>query len=850
MSFKFYGLFLTAILIIFSSCGHDEDPFASGSGGINATFKANYDVISSVGIARGGDETLSAPDVSKFSVHLIKEDGSFDKKWASFAEFPKDDKFTTGAYTLEGNYGSMDDEGFDKPYFYGKTDFNVYDGETSQVSVLCELANTMISIEYTDAFKNYFKDYSAAVHSVGGTYVDFVKDETRAAYVKPGNISIKLSLTKTNGVTTTFEPAQIPNAEAKTHYKIKFDVNGGEVGEGTLLISFDSTTESVPVEVQLSNELFNAAPPTIKSTGYDNNSPVNVMEGDAAPNKLQSLVTALSGINSVILTTSSESLKSNGWPEEIDLVAATEAQKTLLSNLGLSVKGLWGNVDKMATVDFTEVVKNLKVVNGSSTHTFTLQVKDKYTKVCETPVVLTVNTPSVNLAIGQPENIFVGQASTEAIITYNGSDFESNVKIMAINEYGAWTPCTVNSVTKNQNTYTVVFKLPPSNENVKVKASYKNGMKESNTVTYVRINPSYSISVGETSVWAKKAVVKFIVDDTNLLDLMTQYAVIYLKTGASDWKKATIVRNSAAGTIDVVGLSPSTLYTVRASLSENPSNTSFSNEESFTTESITDLPNGNFENGSGTIAISSINQGGKYSNLTNWVAKYNTTSINVNEPDGWASVNAKTCSMNASTKNTWFMVPSTYIIAAAQSGNNAVEIRNVAWDLAGTEPGRDTRGDTQNWSSKVPNIANRAAGKLFLGTYAFDSSSSTETYNEGFAISSRPSKLNGYYKYSNDANDNDEKGVVMIQVLNGNDIIGTGTLNLSAAGDYTPFSVPVAYSALDKKATGIKVMFSSSNHASYSISTENANVKTTNYAQPAISTGAVLCVDNVSLSYE
>lgn len=850
MSFKFYGLFLTTILIVFSSCGHDEDPFASGSGGINATFKANYDVISSVGIARGGDETVAAPDVNEFSVHLMKEDGSFDKKWASVSEFPKGDKFTTGNYTLEGSYGNIDEEGFDKPYFYGKTDFNVYDGETTQVSVLCELANTMISIEYTDAFKNYFKDYSATIHSAGGTYVDFAKDETRAAYVKPGNISIKLSLTKTNDVTTTFEPAQIANAEAKTHYKIKFDVNGGEVGNGTLLISFDSSTESVPVEVQLSNELFNAAAPTIKPAGYDNNSPVNIMEGDAAPGKLQSLITALSGISNVILTTSSESLKSQGWPEEIDLVAATESQKTLLSNLGLSVKGLWGNVDKMATVDFTEVVKNLKVRNGSSIHTFTLQVKDKYTKVCETPVVLTVNTPSVELSIAQPENIFIGQASTEAIVTYNGSDFESNVRMMAINEYGAWTQCTVKSVVKNQNSYTVQFNLPASNENVKVKASYKNGMKESNVVTYTRINPDYSISVGETSAWAKKAVVRFIVDNPDLLELMTQYAVIYVKTGASDWKKASIVRNSASGTIDVIGLSPSTLYTVRASLSESPSNTNFSNEESFTTESVAELPNGDFETVSGTIAISSINQGGKYSNLSNWVAKYNTTSINVNEPDGWASVNAKTCCTGATTKNTWFMVPSTYIVSAAQSGNNAVEIRNVAWDLAGTEPGRDTRTDTQNWSSKVPNIANRAAGKLFLGSYAFDSSSNTETYNEGFALASRPSKLNGYYKYSNDANDSDEKGVVVIQVLNGNDIIGTGTMNLTATGNYAAFSVPVAYSVLDKKATGIKVMFSSSNHASYTLSTENANVKTTNYAQPAISTGAVLCVDNVSLSYE
>lgn len=858
MSLKLWGS-LSVLTLILSSCVADKDPLTAGQGAIAATFSANYNVNTATKIDRSGEIAVITPDINDFKVHLMKEDGSYDKKWDSVAEFPgskskstsnPEEGFSTGAYIIETYYGDVEVEGFDKPYFFGKKEFSVYDGETSAVSVVCELANTMVSINYTEAFKNYFSDYSATVHSMGGEYIKFAKSETRAAYVKPGTITMEMSLTKTNGVKSTFSPAQITNALAKTHYRITFDVNGGEVGDAQLLISFDSSTEVEPITIDLSDELMNAPAPTIKPTGYANETPIDILEGDAAPNELKALLTAMSGISVVTLTTSSESLISKGWPAEIDLTKATEAQKTLLTGLGLNVKGVWGNVDKMATVDFTNVIKNLRVTNGNSTHLFTLQVKDKYTKVCETPLTLTVSAPAVELSIAKPSDIFIGQSTTTAIVTYNGTNFEQNIKMKAVNEYGVWADCTTTNVSNVGNIFTVTYNLPPSNESVKVKASYKNGMKESNVVTYTRINPNYAISTDETTVWAKKAVIAFNPDDPTLKSQMTTYATIYIKTSSSQWAKATMVKNTSAGTIDVVGLAPSTPYTVKATLSDSPSNTTFSNEVSFVTEAALDLPNGNFETLASTISIGSINQGGKYSNLTNWAAKYNTTSINVSEPTGWASVNAKTCSLNASSKNTWFMVPSTYSISSAQSGSYAMEIRNVAWDIAGSEPGRDTRGDTQNYSGKAPGFADRSAGKLFLGIYTFDAGSKTESYNEGLSFSARPSRLTGYYKYSNDANDTSEKGVVVVTLLNGDVVIGTGTTPLSAVEEYTAFSVPVIYSVFNQKATSIKVLITSSNHASYTQSTETANIKTTNYLQPAISTGAVLCVDNLSLSYE
>ena len=45
-------------------------------------------------------------------------------------------------------------------------------------------------------------------------------------------------------------------------------------------------------------------------------------------------------------------------------------------------------------------------------------------------------------------------------------------------------------------------------------------------------------------------------------------------------------------------------------------------------------------------------------------------------------------------------------------------------------------------------------------------------------------------------------------------------------------------------------MVASSNHASYSIEEESRNIKTSDYLETAVSTGAELTVDQLSLLYE
>lgn len=169
----------------------------------------------------------------------------------------------------------------------------------------------------------------------------------------------------------------------------------------------------------------------------------------------------------------------------------------------------------------------------------------------------------------------------------------------------------------------------------------------------------------------------------------------------------------------VKGLQPGTSYKLRANFFEV-----YSNIAEVTTENGAGVPNGDFEELTETINISGMNQGGRWRATMVGGFYQNTCSFQIKEPSNWASVNRKTCNENASNKNSWFIIPSTYNTSlfwsstvpsysifgggktetpaiyqnlSAQTGSNAMVIRNVAWDENGISP--DDYSDTMTSSN-------------------------------------------------------------------------------------------------------------------------------------------------------
>lgn len=829
MNFKLF-MPLTAFALIAASCQNDDLMGSTkGSGTISPEFTIDYSVSNPRTESRATEQASVAPSLEEFSFRLVKDDGKFEKSVTGLGQFAGME-IPVGAYSLEATYGDVDNEGIDAAYFYGNATFSVYDGEEATPALVAKLANTAVSVEYTEAFKNYFTEYSTQIHSSNSaTYIDMANDETGWAYVKPGDISVTLNVTKQNGVSGQVEALKITNAAVGTHYHVVVDANGGEVGNESILVSFDATTEVEEIEIPV--DVLVTPAPVITPAGFTSGTAIDILEGDEAEGTLKVSILAEGGLQNVILSSSTATEAMSALAGDVDLMTATDAQKTALQSVEIECLGLWNNPDKMAVIDLTKMLKYLSAAGGqSSTHTFSIKVVDKLNKTCD-PVVLTVNAPKPVLTISNPADLHFGDATASFDFYYNGKDLENKVVFQVNNAMGVLVNTTIASANPiGDNLYRVTINIPNSDDDLRVMATYNN--TNSDVVTIKRI---VSVVANDYDVWATSAMIQIAPSS------------LYNKVSSVSLNGTTRSETfNSMGQCTFTGLTAGTHYNVEVTLENGNSYTA-----SFDTENAVAVPNGDFENIAQTINVSSINQGGTWSSTSHWTAQQTTTSYNVSEPTGWASVNAKTCCLSAATQNTWFVVPSTFNTSEAQSGSTAMTLRNVGWDLNGSVPGRSTNTNNTNYSKKSATVANRAAGKLFLGTYSFNSSSSSEAYTEGVEFGSRPLALNGFYKYTRDGNDATEQGVVTVTLLNGSTVIATGTANLDPASDFTSFTASLNYSNSKLKATTLKIMITSSNHASYNMSDETSSIKTTDHMSETeqVTRGAQLTIDNLTFTY-
>ena len=818
MNFKLF-LPLTALAMLVASCQDDNKGLTKGQGTISPEFTIDYSVTNprTMSRAENGKETVpNAPELSSFSFHLWKDDGKFDKTYTGLGGFVGA-QFPVGAYSLEAFSGDIEEEGLGKPYFEGSTTFNVYDGEQAQPTLVAKLANTAVSVEYTEAFMKYFTADSTEIHSSNGTNYITMPELTTAgtesewAYVKPGNVDINITVTKQNGVSGTVKAATIENALPATHYHVTIDANRGEVGNATITVSFDDATTLEPIEIDVSGDILVTPAPVLTAHGFTSGTPIEILEGDAAEATLKVNILAQGDVASVKLNTSSPTPELSSLQGDVELLTATEEQKNALTTLGVTTKGVWSGVGQVAEIDFTNILQNLKVANGVSDHIFTITVVDKLNRTCE-PVVLKIQAPKPVLVISNQQELAYGQTTAEFDFTYNGKDIQNKVKFQATNAGDDWEDCTYSSVVDNGGgSYHVVINIPLRSSDSKVRAIYNK--TTSAEYTFKR---KIELAAADYDVWATKATVSM-----SPAAMRSQVTAIYLDkvqkgTAFNDYSQFTFT-----------GLTPGTPYTAKAVLNNGTEAT-----VTFTTEAAAPVPNGDFEDLTQTITIPSINQGGGYYLTKLKVDKrQNTTSYDVKEPTGWTSINSTTCNYEgAQTKNTWFVVPSTMNTTDCKSGLNAMIVRSVAWDLTGALPADDNsvaaRPIDEYYSYYAPSsIKNRSAGELNLNT----------------SFVTRPSKLSGWFKYTCDTHNSTEKGVVSVKLYNGETEIAQGWAELSAVAEWNVFNIDLVYSSLTQKATSLKIEIKSTN---------KNPVQTTDYTEWIQSSiGAVLTIDNLTFSY-
>lgn len=230
------GLFLGMGLV--SSC-QSEIEEAQGYG---------YLQLSSVDVNKSVTTRADVTSSEAIAVDVLDESASVVKHADDWKEL-NDVLLPVATYTIKAYSADKDKEaqGFDAaPYYEGQTEVAIEANKAKAVEVTCKLAQSMVSVSYSESFKNVFTDYACSIKGADALSISFAKDETRAAYVKSGQA---LTLKVDFGSGKVFSQEITDNAEAAYYYKVNLDIT--EEGNASFDITVDQTIHQYDVTVKV-----------------------------------------------------------------------------------------------------------------------------------------------------------------------------------------------------------------------------------------------------------------------------------------------------------------------------------------------------------------------------------------------------------------------------------------------------------------------------------------------------------------------------------------------------------------------------------------------------------------------
>lgn len=827
----YYGL-LSLLCAGLVSCAKDEAQ-SSLKGRIDV--RVNTDQSLSDDVSRAAGE-VTEPDLKDFALTIASADGEVSNSWDSFEKF--EPVFVeVGTYTVTASYGEAESEGFDALSYLGSTNVEVRKDETAEATVTCTINKAKVSVAYTDDFKKYFSSYSAYVSSSKGNKVTYTADETRGAYFVPGDLSLFLELTR-QGISQkiTLNPKNF-TAEVKHEYRLTMDV---DASTASLNIIFnDNPASEENVSINISDEALNAAPPVFTPYGFKSGETLEVLEGETVSSeKLEAYLNAPAGLSKCELTTVSEALKAQGWPEKVDLINLTEEQSQKLTELGLSTRGLGANHDKIALIDFRNVLSHLYcVADGNDTHVFTLKATDALTKVSD-DLVLNVTTRNNGFAITLPESVPYGVNTMTVSLNLEGDPSQVTFWYMFMNVWQEFTAEQVDiqpGAEANKYAVTLTYPMPLNytDTNVKFKAEHRNKCFEGE----VRVDDpvlTLSLKNGDADVWATKAYLQVTASASSRASrtISSSTVEIQYKEG-EDWKAWPHQSYDAeTGLFLLTGLGEGASetegvpYTLRAVYKRGGEATSLSEELSITTEPKAQVGNAGFEEwhtASHSFNVSADIFGNPH--YRDWYLPWNE-----NEADIWWAVNSKKTMLSECTAaNLDFKVFPTVSWSSSNkaNGEKSIQVATVA---------------TGAWAVSTGGAVTAHAGEIWIGT----ANDNGDHASEGHSFVSRPTSLSFWYQY-NPVKSETFYMKIELKAEDGAVLASNEIANGASETAGKTITLPFEYS-VNKKVSSIYMVFKSSTADSPEYNTkvemEIAGKNQTSHI------GSVLRIDDIKLNYE
>lgn len=835
------GIVCFASLSLVASCsdgngtGFDRN---SGRGRIALTPVVDTSVKSS----RASRAEYTDITVDDLTLKVTSADGSITKTFDNVSAFGESQEFNVGLYTVEAFYGSDDAQGFDAPYFYGSAQVKVEEDKTVSANLAVSLANSVISVEYGDKFVNYMTSWSAGVND---SYV-LEQGNTRFLYLTPGEVSVDITFVKPNGNGGTVRVTSF-TAQPRYHYHVKVDMagDGSGVAEG-ISVTVDETLDEgdLPV-IDISDDVLNAPLPIMAASGFSDGQPVEFVTGMKLDRSLAFNIIAQAGLQEVRLTTSSKSLTSQGWPAELNFMAADAAMQQTLESLGLDVRGLYHNPEKLAVITFDKVLDHLSYIPGAASdddniNTFTVRVMDKFNRVSE-PLTLSLVASPVALSLENDE-LYVMGTTLKVDVRYNGGGPTGRVVFRYRDLNGVDREANPEYEKISDGLYRATLPVYASEKDFSFTVSAP-GVAD---VSYTAVRrPQLFPAPGTTpNAFAKHAYIPVSIgtqdNNTQLLTTMMNAAKVYLSTDGTNYSLVSATADPATKTLHIAGLSPATSYKARIVNGDQTLEQGYN--FAFTTETAAQIPNGNLD-----ADVTVIESSGDWQNIgfQTWGTNNDMTT---SQPTGGGlgiASNNKLCKAISGTVQT----------DDAHSGKAAL-IRSVGWGGSNTATGSSgTSGSCKYTDTGLLHLgATRSVRPVGYGENDNKLSASTsvgplttDDLDCGIEFASRPSAISFWYKYS-PKNTADKGSVeVWLKDVSGN-VIASATLLLDAVDTYTRKSIDLDFNQNTAKCVKLYVKFVSSYDMEYYKRT-NDNFSGPGFAGSDPFMGSQLYIDDIELTY-
>lgn len=710
------------LLPLFFACSSERDEGNEGSGTLHVQVNANTEVLvgTNTRMDEGTDESIL--DVNDFSFSIFKGE-TLRGEWATLAEFLADDELTLRSgnnYVAKALYGDVNNEGFELPYYEGSQPFVIKRGQTTTVEVTCYLANAKLSIVYTDEFKDYFSEYTAEVTTSLGNTVNYVSDETRYAYFKPGEVQVRVKVKKKEGYSqeVTLKVGEDYALEARHAYILTLDL---DAGTPSINISFsDDIPNQEPVTIIVSDEALSAPAPYFTANGFNDDQPIDVVEGKSAEaSEVYAYLNAAGGIAHCYLTTHSSSLIEQGWPETVDLTSVSAENLSAMQKLGFQMAGLGDKKDKIAKIDFTNVVPFLEYTEEGTEHLFELRATDKLSKENVEPLKFRVSSKDNQFAVSAGQSVLYGTTKMKANLTLDGDPAKVTYWLKKGETEQQVVPSSVKS---NGTSHDLVFKFDESQyADIQMEARY---LRRKGTLNSAMGDPVVLSLQYPGDVWTKQATLqlKGNVDGWNFLCSQKD-------NDGNDGVWNAINCPLSGSTISLTNLIPATGYTYQFTKKDEEGDiVGASNQLSIETEKELQVPNNGLEKWS-------------YEKGTNdWWRKWFPWNNEDENSKGWNTINEKTTADGGSgltSAYAYIANSGTIQTTDKHEGEYAALIRTVGWGKNTTAPGSI---GFASWNGKISKVD---PGYLYLGDY----SENPEKIYYPMTFASRPTAISFYYKY-------------------------------------------------------------------------------------------------------